>query len=164
MTRIAALNKTTSGRHVIIKEAETTVVKATLEDTSTTDEIIVLVIEEKEHGLMTATTITVILVSVKPPDETIDGHRVEVGAMSTKITSAAIEAAVHSETAAVATETEMTATVRRKHTAVEEGATTGVDKMKDIVTTSVELNKANGPIITNNNMTARMAITSHLLR
>jgi len=86
-----------------------------------------------------------------------------------KVISAAIAAAVLSETAATeveaATETDMTATVRRKPTVIEEEATTqtGADKTMATVTTSEELNKANGPIITNNNMTDRMVITSRLL-
>lgn len=86
-----------------------------------------------------------------------------------KVISAAIAAAVLSETAATeveaATETDMTATARRKPTVIEDEATTptGEDKTTATVTTSEEINKANGPIITNNNMTDRMAITSHLL-
>ena len=82
--------------------------------------------------------------------------------------SAAIVAAVLNETAATeveaGTETDMTATARRKPTVIEDEATTptGDDKTTATVTTSEELNKANGPI-TNNNMTDRMAITSHLL-
>lgn len=80
MTRIAVPNKTTSGPHVITKEAETTVEKATPDDISMTGGIIGLAIEQKEPGSMTATMI-IILVSVEPPAETNDGHRVEVGAM-----------------------------------------------------------------------------------
>ena len=94
--------------------------------------------------------------------------------------SAAIAAAAHNGSETVATEVEaatetgmtVTATVRKKLTVEEEEDTTPTgdhtDKMKTTVTTTITVedihNKANGPIITNNNMTDRMAITSHLLR